>query len=83
MGNLSASDLRGIEVEHFGLLAKPVKAFLEAAVRKNLVPEEHVGTNNYGVKGFEALKELSLYRCYPETPLGDVIEVMISNHIHR
>ena len=83
IGNLSASDLRGIQVEHFGLLALSVKQFLEAQVRRSLLPASKPGTNNYGVKGKEALKDIRLYRCYPDTPLCEVIEVMISNHIHR
>ena len=52
-------------------------------MRKSLVPSA-TGTNNtYGVRGQEALKQIPLYRCYPDTPLCDVVEVMISNHIHR
>lgn len=73
VGNLSASDLRGLESQHFGLLALPAKEFIEMMVQRRLQLEKMDTNNSYGVKGMEKLKPLPLYSCYPDSRLCEVV----------
>jgi len=60
VGNLSASDLRGINDQNLRELMHPVHQFLARAGSKNQV-----------------------IRCFHEDKLGDAINKLLENHVHR
>lgn len=67
IGNLSASDLRGITVSEFEFLADPVMDFL--AMRKS--KPSHVNA------------EISVISCSVQDTLEDVMKLLVTNKVHR
>ncbi len=95
LANLSASDLRGLNIEKFGALALPVGTFLLM-----MHPKKKGGTVNVNVtyedalldqfpdaikerRWDDALAGLPLLRCTPETTLQEAIELLVQHGKHR
>lgn len=91
IGNLSASDLRCILPEHFGVLAMPVVEFLAL-----LYPESEILDGKARVdKGLGAhpffdwskansgTKAMPLVTCSKKSSLKEVMQLMSENHVHR
>lgn len=91
LGNLSASDLRCILPEHFGVLAMPVVEFLAL-----LYPESEMLEGNARVdkgsgthpffdwsKANSGTKSMPLVTCSKKSSLKEVMQLMSENHVHR
>lgn len=85
MGNLSTADLRGLTADLFSLLTLPIADFLA---------RRHCGEHTRGAAGFAsahgikspgqlAAKALPLATCTLDTPFGELLEELVTNHFHR
>ncbi len=93
LGNLSASDLRGLTPEKFGALALPVGAFLPMMHPSKKKGGLSVTYEEALVDQFpkavkegrfeEALADLPLLRCTPSTTLREAIELLVLHGKHR
>ncbi len=73
VANLSVSDLRGLLPQHLMALALPVLQFMSARASIAGWPAaRHAPSNEWGLKGAEALKEPEPVTCGPQATLMQV-----------
>lgn len=90
VANLSVSDLRALTEEHFGMLALPVGEFLAL--------EHHTAYIGYSsdkrssseqrwfsstTKGKSGAHNMKLHIAQPNSSLRSVLNIFVSNHVHR
>ena len=82
VANLSASDLRGLEPQHFGVLGLPVYQFMKLRNTRPGWPAKPVaGANGWGLKG--AKDGVILVSVRPADSLWDAVDALVTNRVHR
>eukprot|EP00798_Chlamydomonas_sp_ICE-L_P024795 gene24795-10439_t len=83
VGKVSSSDLRDLPVDHFALLLLPVGEFLAIVQGKGPSIEEAVSGKRPVGSSLELLKQTPLFSLKPSSTLGEVLELLITNGLHR
>lgn len=82
VANLSASDLRGLEPQHFGVLGLAVYQFMKLRNARSGWPSKTVaGNNEWGLKGAE--NKPALLTMGPLDSLWTAVDAIVSNRVHR
>lgn len=83
VGNVQAEHLRDIPVEHFAILLLPVGEFLSVISGKGPSIEEALSGKKPEGTSLQCLKGLPLFSLTAKSTLGECIEMMITNGLHR
>lgn len=84
VASLSASDLRGLLPQDFSALSLPVLEFLNSkASAAGYHNCKHAHANDWGLKGAEALKGVSIATCSPSSTFEEVIGQLSEGRLHR
>ena len=83
VGNLSASDLRGLTNETFKIVRTPVLSFLKKQVGKRGSCFYSIGLNCYCCLHKQRGEEAVVNKCTGEDSLESVINTIVSHRHHR